>query len=59
MARVKGGIKKKEEETAFEKAMKKLKQKQQNNTVMPGNTKGVMSDKEMEFFLKLLNKKKK
>jgi len=57
MARVKGGIKK--EETAFEKAMKKLKQRQQNNTVMPGNTKGVMSDKEMEFFLKLLNKKKK
>ena len=57
MARIKGGIKK--EETAYEKAMKKLKQRQQNNTVMPGNTKGVMSDKEMEFFLKLLNKKKK
>ena len=81
MARVKGGIKK-EEETAFQKAMKKLKQKQQSNTVMPGNTKGVMSDKkriaelskslikkadlkgaisekEMEFFIKLANKKNK
>jgi len=57
MARVKGGIKK-EEETAFQKAMKKLKQKQQSNTVMPGNTKGVMSDKEYQFFLNLLNKKK-
>ena len=57
MARVTGGMKK--EETAYEKAMKKLKQKQQSNTVMPGNTKGVMSDKEMQFFLKLLNKKKK
>ena len=59
MARIKGGIKKKEEETAFEKAMKKLKQKQQNNTVMPGNTKGVISDKEYDFFLKLLSKKNK
>ena len=59
MARIRGGIKKKEEETAYEKAMKKLKKRQQNNTVMPGNTKGVMSDKEMQFFLKLLNKKKK
>jgi len=59
MARIRGGIKKKEEETAYEKAMKKLKKRQQNNTVMPGNTKGVMSDKEYEFFLKLLNKKNK
>ena len=59
MARIRGGIKKKEEETAYEKAMKKLKKRQQNNTVMPGNTKGVMSDKEYDFFLKLLNKKNK
>ncbi len=52
-------VKKKEEETAFEKAMKKLKQRQQNNTVMPGNKKGVISDKEYQFFLELLSTKKK
>ena len=57
MARIRGGIKK--EETAFEKALKKIRKKQHDNTVMPGNTKGVMSDKEYEFFLKLLNKKNK
>jgi len=59
MARIIGGIKKKEEETAFEKALKKIRKKQHDNTVMPGNTKGVMSDKELDFFLKLLAKKKK
>ena len=49
MARIKGGIKK--EETAYEKAMKKFKS--------IADTKGAISDKEMEFFTKLLNKKKK
>tara|TARA_R100001463_G_scaffold54666_1_gene105795 strand:- start:12 stop:191 length:180 start_codon:yes stop_codon:yes gene_type:complete len=59
MARIRGGIKKKEEETAYEKALKKMRKLQNDNTVMPGNTKGVMSDKELDFFLKLLNKKNK
>ena len=59
MARIRGGIKKKEEETAYEKALKKMRKLQNDNTVMPGNTKGVMSDKELDFFLKLLAKKKK
>ena len=49
MARVTGGIKK--EETFFEKAMKKFK--------AISDTKGAISDKEMELFEKLLNKKKK
>ena len=51
MARIRGGIKKKEEETAYEKAMKKFKS--------IADTKGAISDKEMELFEKLLNKKKK
>ncbi len=45
---------KKEEETAFQKALKKINSSKQNNTVMPGNTKGVMSDKEFSIFKKLL-----
>ena len=49
MARVKGGIKK--EETFFEKAMKKFK--------AISDTKGAISEKEMELFEKILNKKKK
>ena len=49
MARVKGGIKK--EESFFEKSMKKFKSIR--------DTKGAISEKEMEFFEKLLNKKKK
>jgi len=49
MARVTGGIKK--EETFFEKAMKKFK--------AISDTKGAISEKEMELFEKLLNKKKK
>jgi len=49
MARVKGGIKK--EETFFEKAMKKFK--------AISDTKGAISEKEMELFEKLLSKKKK
>ncbi len=49
MARVTGGMKK--EETAYEKAMKKFKS--------IADTKGAISEKEMEFFTKLLNKKKK
>jgi len=50
MARVKGGIKK-EEETAYEKAMKKFKS--------ISEIKGSIAEKEMEFFKKLVNFKKK
>ena len=49
MARVIGGIKK--EETAYEKAMKRFKS--------IADTKGAITEKEMEFFKKLVNFKKK
>ena len=51
MARIKGGIKKREEETAYEKAMKQFKSIRE--------TKGTISDKEMELFEKLLSKRNK
>ena len=56
MARVKGGIKK--EETAYEKAMKKFTA-QASSLIKNADLKGTISEKEMEFFTKLLNKKKK
>ena len=49
MARIKGGIKKREEETVYEKAMKKFKSIRE--------TKGTISEKEMELFEKLLSKR--
>ena len=58
MARIKGGIKKKEEETAYEKDMKKFKA-QASSSIKSADLKGSISDKEYEFFLKLLNSKKK
>ena len=58
MARIKGGIKKRkkeEEETIVQKRIKELSK----SLLEKADTKGVITDKEMEFFQKLLSKKNK
>ena len=68
MARIKGGIKKRkeEEETIVQKRIKELQklsetfiQKRIKELNKKADTKGVISDKEMEYFQKLLSKRSK